>query len=490
MQGRAQDLKDKLDKLAADIEKAHAAASSAPAPQSADAAAQKVGEAAQRMGEAAKDLDKPSPANAVKNESKALDALEDAKSKLGELERKIDELKTPPRRLERQQKELKDEARKLAADVKNLEEQMPLPPTQPKAADNIKNASNNMQNAQNSLGTAGDSKTSKAQASAEAQEAAKEQERALTELEKALKALDELANQAKKEQDPRTAAALERLRQPQNQLRDEVLKLQKKLDQFRDKTGNRNAERAANSNQSAAKNQSAASSQMGQGNQSGAKSSEEEAEEDLKDALENLDQFQQQMAQQNRNEQLFQIEQELKKMVAAQKDILGKTPDVEKQRPGPGEQLPRRAKLMVKQVFGDQLKLGEATTVIVKKLAESLVFQFVQALRKERTKPRQGGGGGGGGGGKQPLVPPLAELKMLQLMQRQVNTQTKKIDDEVTKSQAEQKDLNKDQRDRLRRAALKEGEIGRITKKIADELNSGGPVPPPGGAPDGPGGGD
>jgi len=533
VQQRAKNLQTQIEKLSLDLEKAHAAASStagvSPAPEAGgtpavQGAAQKVGEAAKNMGDAARDLGKPSPSNAVKNESKALDALEEAKGKLGDLQAKVEELKAPSRRLERLQKELKDSARNLAGEIKSLEDQLPQTPSDAKPSDNVKSASNSMQNAQNNLNAAGDHKSDASQSANDAKEAAKDQEHALSELDKALKALDELAGKAAKEPEQRIPSALERLRQPQNLLRDEVLKLQRKLNEFRDKTGNKKAERAAAATQSAAKNQSSAASQMGQGSQSGAKSSEEEAEQDLKDALENLDQFQQQMAQQNRNEQLFQIEQELKKMLAAQKDILGKTQDVEKQRPAPAEALPRRAKLMAKQVFGDQLKLSDSTTVVVKKLAEAPVFQFVlqeavndmteaatrldkedsgavtqeiqddairqlsdliEALRKERTKPRQQGGGGGGGGGKQPLVPPLAELKMLQLMQRNVNTQTKKVDEDIAKSRAEGQDVNKDQRDRLRRAAVKEGETARITKHIADDLNAAGQPPPPGGAQDG-----
>jgi hypothetical protein len=249
---------------------------------------------------------------------------------------------------------------------------------------------------------------------------------------------------------------------------------------------------------------------MGQGNQSGASSSEEEAEQDLQDALDNLDDFQKQMQDQQRNETLFQIEQELKKMVAAQKDILGRTQDVEKLRPAPTDSLPRAAKIKVKQAFTDQTKLADSTKVVAKKLADSPVFEWVlqtctddmneaaarldkeesgvatqeiqedvirklgeliEALRKERTKSG-GGGGGGGGGGKQPLVPPIAELKMLRIMQRDVNLKTKKIDEEVSKTK--EKELNKDQKDRLRRAAVKEEEISRITNKIADDMGGGG----------------
>jgi hypothetical protein len=530
---RTKALQAKIEKLTQDVEQAQAAAGAPEKktdPKDTAGAAQKVAAAAGHMTDAAKDLSKPNPSGATRSESKAIDALEDAREKLGDLRRKTEELKTPSRRLERMQKALKDDTRKLATDVKGLEDQMPAKPDDAKAGENLKNASNNMHNAENNLGSAGDAKNSQAQdagqQSADAmKDAAKEEEGALSELDKALRALDELASRAAREQDPRTPKVLGKLREPQTLLRDDVLKLQRKLDQLRDKTGSKHADRAASANQSASRNQSAAAGQMGQGSQSGAKSSEEEAEQDLQDALENLDQFQQQMAQQNRNEQLFQIEQELKKMVGVQKDVLGRTQDVEKQRPAATEQLPRRAKLMVKQVFGDQLKLADASKVVVKKLEEAPVFQFVlqgaandmneaagrldreesgkltqdiqddviaqlndliEALRKERTKPRQGGGGGGsGGGGRQPLVPPIAELKMLQIMQRHVNTQTKKIDEEVAKTRTGGQDLSKDQRDRLRRAAVKEGEVARITKRIADDLGQQPPAPG-GAAPNGP----
>ncbi|HYG74543.1 MAG TPA: hypothetical protein VEK08_06020 [Planctomycetota bacterium] len=517
IQNKAKALQTQIENLAKEIENAHAAASGdQPRPADPAGAAGKIGEAANNMSDATKDLSKPNPAGATKNESKAIDALEEAKEKMGDLRRKVEELKEPGRRLERMQKELKDKARKLATDVKGIEDQLPMEKKDSKPGENIKNASNSMQNAQNSMSGDNAGPDGK-QGNPDNKEAAKEQENAISELDKALKALDDLAAKAAKEQDPRAPSVLDRLKQPQNALRDEVLKLQKKLDQFRDKTGNKNAEKASQANQSASKNQSAASSQMGQGNQSGAKSSEEEAEQDLQDALENLEQFQQQMQQQNKNEQLFQIEQELKKMLTVQKDLLGKTQDVEKQRPGPDEKLPRRAKGMVKQVFEDQQKLADAGKQVVKKLEEAPVFQYVmqgasndmaeaaarldkeesgvltqemqedvirnlgdliEALRKERQNPQQGGGGGGGGGGKQPLVPPLAELKMLRIMQRNVNGQTKKIDEEVSKAKDSRKELTKDQKDRLRRAAVKEGEIARVTKRIADELSGGGAAPP------------
>jgi len=548
-QVRAQQLADKIGQLAKDINQAHAAAGGKPdaaQPKDAKGASEKVGDAGKKMGEAANDLKTPDPANAAKNSLSAVDDLEDAKNRLNDLKKKVEELQTPARRLERTQKGLKDETRDLADKIKGVQQQMDNKPADKNASESAKNASNNMQNAQNELGQnaqsgkkggdqqsgkpgesggkPGDQKSGDQKSGEESKkDAVKEQDKALSELDKALAALEELAGKAAKEENPREAKALKKLEEPQKVLRDEVLKLQNKLDQMKDKTGNKSAEKASKSSQSAGQKQSKASSQMSQGDQGGAQKSEEEAEKDLQDALDNLENLQQQMEQQSKNEQLFQIEQELKKMLAVQKDVLNKTQEIEKQRPGADQPLPRRAKLMVKQVFSEQLQLSDSTKAIVKKLEDAPVFQWVmttaqsdmneaaarldkedsgaltqeiqedvirklgdliEALRKERTKPQQQqqGGGGGGGGGKQPLVPPLAELKMLMIMQKQVNVQTKKIDDDVSKARKEGKtDLTKDQRDKLRRAAVKEGEISRITNKIADELGSGGqgaqPVP-------------
>jgi hypothetical protein len=121
----------------------------------------------------------------------------------------------------------------------------------------------------------------------------------------------------------------------------------------------------------------------------------------------------------------------------------------------------------------DKEETGQLTQEIQEDVIRKL-GELIDALRKERQEKQQqqgGGGGGGGGGGKQPLVPPLAELKMLRIMQKDVNRQTQKVDQEVT---TEKKELTKDQRDRLRRAAKKEGDIARITEGIAKEVEGGG----------------
>ena len=54
--------------------------------------------------------------------------------------------------------------------------------------------------------------------------------------------------------------------------------------------------------------------------------------------------------------------------------------------------------------------------------------EIIKALQDEENEDEQfagdGGGGGGGGGRDRPLVPPVAELKLLKAMQEDVNRQT------------------------------------------------------------------
>jgi len=62
---------------------------------------------------------------------------------------------------------------------------------------------------------------------------------------------------------------------------------------------------------------------------------------------------------------------------------------------------------------------------------------------------------------------------MLLIMQKDVDTRTKKIDDELKKSPTGE--MDKELRERQRRSAVKEGDIARITAKIAAEFE--GPQP-------------
>ena len=183
---------------------------------------------------------------------------------------------------------------------------------------------------------------------------------------------------------------------------------------------------------------------------------QEQAEQDLQDVLDNLDQAQKEIQQQQNKEKLFQIEQELKKMLEIQNDVSKRTKDADKLQDG------RPKKLTMIQVFKSQLELADSTKVIVKKRGGAGVSvrvagirrrhdrnrdapdkenagtgtrksgryqedrELIEALRR-RPEPKKGGGGGGSGS-KPPLVPSLAQMKMLRIMQRDVNSRVKKLD--------------------------------------------------------------
>ena len=84
-----------------------------------------------------------------------------------------------------------------------------------------------------------------------------------------------------------------------------------------------------------------------------------------------------------------------------------------------------KAELANVQKLLAQKKAGPLTQSIQKEIEKNLE-EMIEALQKEIR--RRKGGGGGGGGGRPPLVPPVAELKMLRTLQRQINRRTLTLD--------------------------------------------------------------
>jgi len=65
-------------------------------------------------------------------------------------------------------------------------------------------------------------------------------------------------------------------------------------------------------------------------------------------------------------------------------------------------------------------------TQLVQKEIEITILDLLDALKKAKEQAKKGGGGGGGG--KQPLLKKSAELKMLRMRQRRLNRRTKKLE--------------------------------------------------------------
>jgi hypothetical protein len=67
----------------------------------------------------------------------------------------------------------------------------------------------------------------------------------------------------------------------------------------------------------------------------------------------------------------------------------------------------------------------------------------INALKEEKKKNDFANQGGGGGGGKQPLIPPLAELKLLKAMQGRVNRATVMLNQKIAAPGADKSALDK-----------------------------------------------
>jgi hypothetical protein len=96
-------------------------------------------------------------------------------------------------------------------------------------------------------------------------------------------------------------------------------------------------------------------------------------------------------------------------------------------------------------------------------MAISQLDAVIQALANHMKHMSGGGGGGGGGGGKQPLIPPAAQLKLLRILQMQINLQTQQLDTTLGKTstgaarQALQEEIRMlgHQQNRIHRQAVK-----------------------------------
>ncbi len=129
----------------------------------------------------------------------------------------------------------------------------------------------------------------------------------------------------------------------------------------------------------------------------------------------------------------------------------------------------------------DPLRRGEApATVSLDQEAAALVLaSLIEALNQAQQQDDEfrdaaaGGGGGGGGGGQgaeQPLIPPIAELKLLRMLQQEAADRTRRVDD----GGAAQADAE------LGRVATLQRELAEIARELLERMSQqpGGPMGP------------
>jgi hypothetical protein len=99
---------------------------------------------------------------------------------------------------------------------------------------------------------------------------------------------------------------------------------------------------------------------------------------------------------------------------------------------------------------------------------------MIDSIRKtlvdRREKKKQGGGGGGGGGGgQQPLIPPIAELKMLRSIQLQINSRTGVLADQAAKKAIPQEQADQQHQE----LAEREAHVKKLTNDTVEKLQRG-----------------
>ncbi|MHC4916878.1 MAG: hypothetical protein ACYTGB_15455, partial [Planctomycetota bacterium] len=310
------------------------------------------------------------------------------------------------------------------------------------------------------------------------------------------------------------SAAAERIRREQERTRAMAEVIRKELERIAQRHGmprmNRTADRAG----SASSSMSQAEGHLGRGQPGSAKDDEEDARDDLQRMRREVDDEISDNRDDRHREELFRIEKELKEILAKHNEVVLGTLEVEKARRAAEGRLgrPQKARLFAASKTETEI-LGRARA-LVKQLTDSPVFRWVlddtagdmdevcrelgrertgiyvqdverdvkrnleeliAALKEERSKsekkPPKGPPPDGGSpppGGKPPLVPPLAELKMIRSMQTKVNRKTAWVDEAVSRTQ--DRKLSAELRRVLERTAQKQAEVAGVTGDLARML--------------------
>jgi chromosome segregation ATPase len=296
---------------------------------------------------------------------------------------------------------------------------------------------------------------------------------------------------------------LERLQREQRKLQQETERLAKQLQRLQ-------AEKAAQSTAGAA-------SEMNRADKDAAQGKQPDALDDLAKAKQDLDEAQQQLAERRRqaeqelaHEQLAKIGDALKSLADRQSRIVDETLAYDAQRKQPTG-LTRAQSQSVLDLGRTEASLSAESTALAEKVAAAEVFQLaleqaaaemngaadrlaqldtgsatqlvagnalrrlqqiVEALRRDPNsnppQPNDGGrgreGGGAGGAGNQPpadKIALLAEVKLLKMLQEQVNLRTKQLD-EATRGQPM---LTADQRREYIELAREQGNLAELIAK-------------------------
>ncbi|MCD4826139.1 MAG: hypothetical protein K8S55_16230 [Phycisphaerae bacterium] len=497
---KAGELKKQVEKTSAD----KALAKSLSAANVDGKALKKVGElvksAAGEMKRASGSLAKSSKAGATRPQQQAEADLKAAEKMISQAMEKLGQ-KTPSGKAAAKQSKLAGKTAQLAEAVKAVAAKAGIDPKTLKGSagkkpgGDLNKAASHMNKASNKL------------ASANPKAAGKHQK----------KALEELTDQLKKVADLRRKAMAAAKKKMNSAEQKEIAAAMKKLAEKMKKGMDGKKMAGQQSVSKAGCSASSAAEKMDKPDACKANKEQKKTLEEMKKARQQLDEEIAKLERRSKAEKLARLEDRLQKVLEQQKVTTARTARTYKNRgraPAEYDRQAQQALSEMARIEGElaeeiaairKLLVKEGTTVVFpevladvkndladvqKRLAdkdpgpltqatqeeiERALEELVGAVRKELSKGpgrKKGGGGGGGGGGgkkKKPLIPPLAELRMLRLQQIRVNTATKRLDKMI----ASKKITGDQAKTEHKKLSERQAKVLGLTKKIAEKMKKG-----------------
>ena len=273
---------------------------------------------------------------------------------------------------------------------------------------------------------------------------------------------------------------LEQMAEDQRRLRDKAMEVAEKIEkspaakpnddqQASDQAGQKPGQQAM---QDAGQAQQQAAEQMQEQDAEGAEENQQQAQNKMKQAIDEIEERLAQLKDETREEKLARLEARFKEMLERQRATSAVTIEIDDKR-AVLKTLQTRDQLLMFRMANDESELNEsaqqaydllledgtsfvfpevvadlqeqltnaakllsnektgAYTQLVQQEIESTISDLIDALKQAQNAGSGGGGGGGGGGGEkseQPLLKKSAELKVLRIQQLRLNRRTKKID--------------------------------------------------------------
>ena len=479
-----------IGKATADVDLKSALRAAGTEPKVLQIAGDKVRSAAKEMKRASGSLGKSAKADARVPQQQAAVDLENAARTINDA---IDKMlaDTPSGGIAKEQSDLAGRTRKLAGAVAAAAEKAGIDPT------TLKGNKGDLKKATGCMELASEKLTAQ-----EPQGGRAEQDKALAELKGQLARAAELRRRA-------TAEAGKKLDPTeQEQIASDTGKVAEKMKKGSDGKPTPAQPSVSKAGQCA----SGACGKMSNNDASGANRDQNEAIDNLKEALEKLDEEIARLDRRSKAEKLAAIEERLGKILEEQKLCTKQTRKTYEARSDKAPIYDREAQQTLAELsrieglLGEEVQsvrrvlLKEGTTVVFpeilgdvkedladvqKQLAgmdggvltqakqeeiEQTLQELIDAVRKELSKGhgRAKAGGGGGGGCKPPLIPPVAELRMLRAKQIRINRRTQRLNGMISGGKLTGREAVAE----VRKLSVRQQRAAEIARRISDKMKT------------------